>query len=430
MATVSTPSPPVQVCDGCGDFVATLLVETEGGRRMLCEACALEAGTPSGIPIGTDEPSDAIPIDRAWIETWVPRLSLAEIRVYLWLACNSHSASARHPQTVRRLMRECALQRRTIQMSLDRLVAHGLLHRVLGSANERHYLIVRIASGGGSRQLSRVPPELRPQGRIPPQGSIPSGGGGDPTIAPLVNPESQGGVSRIAPLGGPEGSPPGGVLYSELPRGRDQTLPLGSSDQTCTDHPPRGGALSAPYSERPPSRSCGPSTHPPTPVRSSPAGSHSLSDPGRSSPGSRSSSHSGNGQPTPRVAWTGYRSRVVREVAQNLQLAAAQAGATCTPAEVEEFLKQGARQSWLQKKARDGSVSSPLHVWADPARFLRWLSRRLGGNHATRDRDVDAVRHAEAETRRYIARQAEALARGDGLAGKASHPRRKHGPKA
>jgi len=410
MGNVSTPPAAVQVCEQCAQFVATLLV----GRRVLCEACAIEADAEGPIPLGLSEPSDDIPIESAWMETWLPRLSLAEVRVYLWLAHNSRRA--RELPTIRRLMRECSLQRRTVQLSLDKLVSHGLLHRARSDRNDRLFLIVRIASSPGPGELRRVPPELRPRGRIPAERGNPDEQGGDPTIAPLPNPESQGGDPTIAPSEGSEDAAERGVLYSELRSGRDQTLPLRSDPKTCTQCTPRGGVISAPHSERSPSRPCGPLTHPPTLDRSSPSGSPSSPDLERSAPnGAHSSSLSRNAKPNRNAGWSDYRSRVVRDVREKLKRLAADTGLACSDADVTDYLSEGARQKWLRVRSQQGAVSSPLHLWCDPARWIRWLTKRQGTNHATRDQNVDAARRASVEERRRIAKHAAELAQGIGL---------------
>jgi len=409
VVNVSTAAGAVQVCEQCAQFVATVLV----GRRVLCEACCIESGESDAIPLASTAPSDDIPIEPAWIERWLPKLSLAEVRVYLWLAHNSRTA--RELPTIRRLMRECCLQRRTVQLSMDKLVQHGLVHRVRSERNDRLFLIVRCSSAPGPGELGRVPPHFRPQGRIPAERGNPDEQGGDPTIAPLPNPESQGGDPTIAPLGGPDDPAAEGVLYSRLRTGRDQTLPVRSCPKTGTEHPPPGGVLSAPHSNRSPSRPCGPSTHPPTPVRSSPNGSPSCPDLVTSAPsGARSSSHSGIDTSKPGAVWTGYKSRVIRDVKEQLRQLAQSVDVACTDDDLTEYLDQGARQRWLWKQTQQGAITSPLHVWCAPDRFLRWLGRRTGTNHANRDHNVDAVRRANRETRLMIARQAAELATGKG----------------
>jgi hypothetical protein len=412
VGNVSTTPGAVQICEHCTQFVATLLV----GRRVLCEACAIESGEEEAIPLAGTAPADDIPIDPEWIATWLPRLSLAEVRVYLWLARNSRTD--RELPTVRRLMRECCLQRRTVQMSLDKLVGHGLLQRVRSDRNDRMFLIVRCSSAAGPGELARAPAELRPEGRIPAQGAIPIGRGGASRIAPLANPESEGGASTIAPLGGSEPTGEGGVLYSRLRSGRDQTLPLRSLDRGRTQDTPGGGVIRAPHSEPSPSRPSGPSTHPPTLDRCSPDGSPSSSDPVPSAPtGAHSSSTSRGANTSRKAGWTKYRTRVVDDVREQLLQLAAETGTPCSEADVSEYLRKGATEKWLRKRAQQGAIGSPLHFWCDSSRFLRWLVRRQGTNRATRDQNVDAARRATPEERRAMVKQAADLALGIGLYG-------------
>jgi hypothetical protein len=413
MRNVSTPNAPVQICEACGKFVATLLVASTESRRVLCDACAIEAGATDAILLDFDEPADDVPIDRDWLLEWMPRLGLAEIRIYLWVALHVGEGQA---VTVKRLQRDCALQRRTIQKSLERLTDCGLLQKCTTGANDRQYLIIRCGSAARRGQLTRARVDSRPQSRIPAQEAIPGGEWGVSRIAPLGNPESQGGVSRIAPSGGPETPAAEGVLFPELRSGRDQTLPLRSLHRSCTQHPPGGGVLSARPDDRPPSRPSGPSTHPPTPGSSSPEGSPSLSDPGRSAPvGARSSSTSRSAPKNHAAVWSGYRSRVIQDARAKLRHLAEGSGLPFDDDDLTEYLSQGARQGWLWKQCERGAVSSPLHLWCSPDRFLRWLGRRRGTNHATRDQHLEAVRNAERETRLRIAREAAALAKGKGL---------------
>ena len=412
MDTVSTPPGAVQVCEECARFVGTLLV----GRRVLCEACAIESGADESIPLMPSTSQDDIPIESDWIATWMPRLSLAEVRVYLWIARNSRAE--RQLPTIRRLMRDCCLQRRTVQLSLDKLEGHGLIYRVRPEGNDRVFLIVRTSSAPGPGELARVPEDIRPESRIPTQGAIPIGRGGASRIAPLANPESEGGASTIAPLGGSEPPGAGGGLYSRLRSGRDQTLPLRSIDGGRTQDTPGGGVIRAPHSEPSPSRPSGPSTHPPTRDRCSPDGSPSSSDPVTSAPpGAHSSSTSRNASTTRKAGWSGYRTRVVDEVREQLIQLAAKTGTPCSDADVSEYLAKGANQAWLRKRAQQGAIGSPLHLWCDSSRFLRWLVRRQGTNRATRDQSVDAARRATPEERRAMVKQAADLAQGIGLYG-------------
>jgi len=410
---VSTHGRSVQVCEGCGQFVGTLLVRRGDGARVVCEACALEAGERDHAIVLGNSADASLSIDRDWVSEWVPRLSLAEIRIYLWLALQAGSYEL---PTTRRLMRDCCLQRRTVQMSLEKLCHHGLVHRLRTPTNDRQYMIVRCESGctepHRTAVLCRVTEnsgqEVESHTRTP----IHIGQGGDLRTPPNPNPEFQGGDLRTPPQGGTEQVAAGGVLYSQLRNRRDSALLLRRSEQTCSDYPGGGAITEPPLPSRIPSRPCGPSTHPPIPDPSSPDGSHSSSDPEvRSSPdGSRPSSYSRSADSTARAEWTGYHHRVLREVRAKLRQLAKDTATPCTEEMLTEFLDQGARQTWLWKRCQEGAIGSPLHLWCEPARFLGWLRRKSTKRAAFRDHDVDAVRQADRETRLRIAREAGALA--------------------
>lgn len=113
--------------------------------------------------------------------------------------------------------------------------------------------------------------------------------------------------------------------------------------------------------------------------------------------------------------WSGYRSRVIQDARAKLRHLADGSGLEWSEDDLSEYLNQGARQGWLWKQSERGAVGSPLHLWCSPDRFLRWLGRRRGTNHANRGQHLEAVRNAERETRLRIAREAKALAEGKGL---------------
>lgn len=398
---VSPLDESVQLCQRCGQFVATLMVRPD--RFLVCEACALEADIRErAIPVRQfTRASDCVRIEREWITAVAAKLRAIELRAYLWIAASDSPVG--RPELARLL----GTSRSGIKRAMLNLTAAGLVHRVSCGQSGTRYLIVRSTPDGDRVVLVRPDVYSRPvvQNTASESNGRQRGGStGEP-------PYGLGGSTGEPPSGGSDGSGQRGSPSYALPVGRRKSLPTGND--------PGGVSRVNPPPTIPvnPPRPSGRLTHPPTPEgRSSPVGSHSIDLSERSSPvGSHSSDDRSAVDGSAPAEWPGYRRHVVESVRRRLFGYAEAAGVEATDEHVDEFITLGTSQRWLVKQADRGKVGSPLHTWCMRDRWLGWLAKRQGRTRATCERArVDAVRRASKQVRLEIARQAGELAAGRG----------------